>query len=214
MTLEHRGTTVHVPGGNAGRKALAAIHVAVPERNEGRQNWHREQDSVIRFVKHLLDARPNLFPATLTKADAPDFVLAPEGEARPFAIEHTDFGSHEHQRALDAEAEAEPGTIAFVGGPDGWAGDVPEEDWASDLEKAVRRKAFEKTWRNAPDEAERWLLLYDNTETSIAVSLNRHDLPSIVAGVLKEVGGQGAPDGLAVLHGSCVLITQRPGPSR
>jgi hypothetical protein len=173
----------HIPSAEAGLAFIASIDTSVRSRGRGRENWERERFNICALLSYLAATAPTLFPATLTRQQSPDFVLAPGCADRPLAIEHTDAGSHDFHRRLDAESapsmggitERNPGQTAtrslpLFGDPrHGAVGDAPAQSWSSDMRAAFQRKQLPGKWRTAPDGAPRCMLIYDSTEQFIFV---------------------------------------------
>ena len=91
--LLRAGESVLIPPGAAGGEALARLTVAVPPRTQGRTAAHREQFCAAALLRALWAECPGFFPATLTKGEAPDFLLWSHALSRGLALEHTDVGS-------------------------------------------------------------------------------------------------------------------------
>ncbi|HEV7263360.1 MAG TPA: hypothetical protein VGN83_00350 [Falsiroseomonas sp.] len=125
---------------------------------------------MIRAIRWLTVKKPDLFPATLMRVEAPDFVLQPRGSAQPWALEHTDAGEPGYQRWL-AQTGDEEGAILMPSPDDeGWLGDAPEQTFDQVIHLAVQRKNAPKFWRNAPAQAVRCILAYDQTNAGMFVS--------------------------------------------
>lgn len=173
-------STYRVVGGEEGVSALQAFPREVPDRQCGRENWHRERVGILALLEHLVIHQPSLFPAMLVRQQAPDFLLCSESGALTVAIEHTEVGAEDFQRTLDHEACSDPSAITPIGaryGANGemtglreWNGDAAERLWQSDVQDALMRKRPQKFWRNADASCPRWILAYDNSEGSIFVS--------------------------------------------
>jgi len=209
--MMERGTALHVPAGDAGRLVLHSADVPVPSGSEGRENWHREQHCAVTLVRFLLTDRPDLFPATLLRSDAPDFVLSPDVAAhRAIGIEHTDMGSQTFQRTLDAaSASGEPSLVILIG-PDGCVGDAPAQAWTDDLRDAVVRKSDPKCWRGSPAGTARWLLIYDNARTAIAVE--NQEARRRVSALLHTESAAAGIDAIALVRDpGTVVLVQRSG---
>lgn len=175
-TLLLTGGAFTVPGGVEGRDLVEDLTFDAPSRSEGRTPAHRERFCLVALLRHLLLTEPSLFPATIFRNEAPDFLIhRPCGAA--IAIEHTDAGEPHYQRFLSEIEHARSETVGPTEvvsipspGGDGWIGDAPERTFIEALRASFLRKSAEQTWRNAPASAERWLLIYDQTNTSIYLS--------------------------------------------
>ena len=163
------GGGIQIPSGEAGRQFLATLDVTVPPRLCGRENWHRERYCIVALLRHLVQHRPGLFPASLERRSMPDFVLRPAAASNVIGIEHTDASSGAIQRKLDEGvwSESWPGRKPIALGT--WIGDAAERQLQQDILAAVRRKAA-KTWCDAPPGAEHWLLLYESIDNGLFVS--------------------------------------------
>jgi hypothetical protein len=148
---------------------LSDAEFYVPSRREGRQKEHREGFCIIAALRWLGAAQPDAFPATLIRAEAPDFLLFPQNGGPTWAFEQSDAGEEQYQRWL-AVTEAQT-AVKFIPSPgdDGWVGDAPERAHAEAIRLAVERKSKAKFWRNAPIDAIRCVLLYDQTNTALFV---------------------------------------------
>lgn len=167
-TLLLRGGRLAIPAGVEGRIFARNLTFNVPRRSEGRTAAHRERFCFIALLKSLLHTDPDFFPATVVRGEAPDFIVLRNGGAA-VAIEHTDAGELEYQRHLaETENVSEPVAVPSPGGH-GWVGDAPERAFVEALRISFSRKAASSYWRNAPDSAERWLLIYDQTDAGIFV---------------------------------------------
>ncbi|WP_137177347.1 hypothetical protein [Roseomonas sp. AR75] len=157
---------------------LDSVDFPVPGRTKGRKKEHREGHCIIRALRWLGTTHPHLFPATLIRQEAPDFVLEPRGNGRTWAIEHTDAGEQEYQQ-WQARTDDQEGVLALPS-PDGeaWLGDAPERAFDEAIRLAVRRKSEPNFWRNEPDQAVRCILAYDQTNARLFVS-DAHALQSI-----------------------------------
>lgn len=168
---------------------MARVDFLVPSRADGRRPAHREGYCVIRAIRWLAANRPELFPATLYRSEAPDFVLQPASGARPLALEHTDAGEQAHQRWL-SETEGEQAPL-FLPSPDGegWLGSAPERAFDAAIRAALRRKSADKYWRSSPKAAVRYVLAYDQTNSGLFVS--DADAVSMVKRAVADIPGVG-----------------------
>lgn len=162
------GDRFQIPAGTAGQDLLQTIDHQVPRRSAGRRSAHRERFCLVALLNALMTSDPHLFPAFVDRAESPDFLLTcANGDV--VAIEHTDAGEQEYQRFL-AEMEEVDAPVSCPS-PNGaaWIGDQPERAFLAAIEAAIARKSAERIWTNAPREAKRWLLMYDQTNTGLFI---------------------------------------------
>ncbi|MBR0681357.1 hypothetical protein GXW74_12750 [Roseomonas eburnea] len=171
--------TYRVESTRKGRDEVLDFDRTVPPRGRGRENWHRERFCILNLLAHLQCQTPSLFPAELVRQQAPDFLLRPTVVHSPIAIEHTDAGAHEYQCVLDEDAERDERAPVTIGARrsdtgqhakfDGRVSNAPEQCWLQDIRDAIRRKSHLRCWRNAPPNAQRWILAFDNSGAGIFV---------------------------------------------
>jgi hypothetical protein len=158
-----------IPAGAEGRRLVESMDHAVPRRSEGRTKQHRERFCFVALLKTLMTIDAGCFPARVHRGESPDFLLIC-GNGRVCAIEHTDAGEKEYQRHLAGNEDATESVFIPSPNGDGWAGDLPERRFDSALMAALAKKSSASVWRNAPNGAERWLLMYDQTNTRMFIS--------------------------------------------
>jgi hypothetical protein len=163
--------SAELPPGDDVFALLDAVSVEVPPRGPLRFNVHRERFCLVAALRWLARERPDLFPLMVARDrpnQAPDFMLTPVGAGRPVAIEHCDAGLRVYQRWLDRSDNGSPELVPSPNG-DGWVGDAPERTFEKQVALAICRKRQPKTWRDAPADSKRLILVYDNTSTGMFV---------------------------------------------
>ncbi len=154
----------------------------VPSRTERRLTPHREGHCIQAALRWLGETHPGLFPATLIRQEAPDFLLeAPDGTAM-LAIEHTDAGEQAFQEWLRRTEKQAGASLIPSPGNDGWVGDAPERAFAADIARALATKSADHFWRNAAGAQHRCMLLHDQTNAGLFVT--DHDAREILRDAL------------------------------
>ncbi|MBY0331833.1 MAG: hypothetical protein K2X49_14310 [Acetobacteraceae bacterium] len=138
---------------------LLGMRRPVPARGEGRRAGHREHFAIVELLIFLHQACPAAFPLTVEKGEAPDFLLRPARSNRTSAVEHTETTVEADQHF---EAKADGATsFAWSPGGGGWTGSQIIAHLEEALLLALRRKAADSRWRNAPADASRMVPMYD-----------------------------------------------------
>jgi hypothetical protein len=160
---------------------LDGVDVGLPKRTEGRVAAHREGRCIILALRWLSTAHPALFPATLVRGEAPDFVLEPASGAAAWALEHTDAGDEELQKWF---RNIELGLVS-PGIPDrGGAlaqGDAADVLFAGEAGRAIGAKVAKDSFRYAPADALRCVLVYGHGRFTVDVTVARSALASCLS---------------------------------
>ncbi|HPC03417.1 MAG TPA: hypothetical protein PKY58_04815 [Syntrophales bacterium] len=158
---------------------LSDIDVHVPLRSEGRSTKHCEIWSICNWLTTVSNL---IYPITLIHGDKPDFHLI-SGD-KDIGIEHTEAITQEYAHACVLHEKADDDSILDMSlfpigekknkheirelislkkltGP-GWEGDVPEEEWASDLYKRIEGKTLKLRNDDFEKHEKNYLLIYEN----------------------------------------------------
>lgn len=174
-----------LPDADALPAYLDGVDFQVPGRSEGRRTEHREGHCIIRALRWLGAQRPSLFPATLARQEAPDFVLEPRNGDTPWACEITDAGETAYQHWLGRTADQRGARLIPSPAGDDWCGDAAEHAFALALGTAIGTKSQLGYWRTAPTGSIRCIVAYDQTNTAMFVS--DRDAELVLASAVRTV---------------------------
>ncbi len=160
---------------------LERVDVGLPKRTEGRVSAHREGRCIVSALRWLNAAHPDLFPATLVRGEAPDCVLEPASGAAAWALEHTDAGDEELQKWLrDIELGIASPSIPDRGGALA-EGDAADVLFAREVGRAIGAKIAKGSFRSAPTDALRCVLVYGHSRFTVDVTVARSALASCLS---------------------------------
>jgi hypothetical protein len=120
-------------------------------------------------MQFFLEQQQELFPATVSRTEAPDFVMKPHRFDFFIGIEHTDVASQSYQRYLADTEQTETEEVTFFS-PDGYVPGRSAELFCDELRSAISKKIKDKYWRNLRTPGRRLLLLYDMSDYSEHIS--------------------------------------------
>lgn len=136
-------------------------------------------------MQFYLDALANnhkiLFPITVRKTEAPDFIIL-RSSNRSFGLEHTNAGPQEWHRQMSRLSNAPNGSLLeclpeenleqalrepgenLTG--DGWCGLGAAIEWGKSMVRAIIKKTKDLNEKNYKDAEKYELLIYDNSQVS------------------------------------------------
>jgi hypothetical protein len=155
-------------------RKLAKADCSVPGRLSGRTKEHRESFCLKAYLLEPRCRERLTFPLTVRKRERPDFELI--SSAGAIGVEHADMGTSEYQERLtQAERPGEP--EVWLIDPEGFVGDLPEQEWEDDLIKIICKKIHKLSNYSNAMVSSYELLVYDNSRSSNVIDFSQ--IPSL-----------------------------------